>query len=268
MSVLDSVTAIMLPEWTDATALAVGRIVLAIAIGTATLTLRRLTRRGVRRALTSARVSPEARLVIDRIVQVGILIAGAAWISDVYGLQLGALGTLLGITGVAVGLAMQDVLKQLVAGMYLMIERPFTLGDHVALPAGHGIIRRIELLATLVDLADGGVVVVPNAWFLANAVIARRPGSWITLRVRVIIRESNAEIANADSLVAAVSDCVVRGAISIRNEPIHVRVSGWTADGPIVTTSIAVTERETAVDSLAWAMRERFGQDLIEFNEL
>ena len=263
MTISDALDAIVRNGWSDATALAVGRTLGAIAIVAATLSARRFARRGIRGALTRARINADARLVVDRVVQVGILIAGASWVADLYGLQLGTLGTLLGISGVAVGLAVQDVLKQLVAGMYLMVERPFTLGDRVAIPAGSGTIRRIELLATVVDLADGGVVVVPNAWFLANAVVARTPDAPITLRVAVTIRDTSPDVANADALLGAVSGCVGACEGVVHARPRVVRVREWSADGPVVVVSVWASDREVAVDSLAWALRDRFGPDLL-----
>ena len=267
MTMVEAIDAIVSTGWSDATALAVGRTLGALAIVIATLSGRRFARRGIRGALTRARVNAEARLVVDRVVQVGILIAVASWVADLYGLQLGTLGTLLGISGVALGLAVQDVLKQLVAGMYLMVERPFTLGDRVAIPAGSGTIRRIELLATVVDLADGGVVVVPNAWFLANAVIARGPDAPVTLRVVVTLRDTNPDVAAAETLIAAVSGCAST-CVAIGHSPsLTIRVRGWTADGPIVMITAAVQDRDQAVDSLAWALRERFGHDVLAIHE-
>jgi small-conductance mechanosensitive channel len=250
--------------WSDATLDAGARAIAATAIAVATLAVSRYARRGIRGALKPPRINPEARVLIDRIVQVGVLIGGASWIADLYGLQLGALGAFLGISGVAVGLAVQDVLKQLIAGVYLMVERPFTVGDHVGLPAGQGVIRRTELLATIVDLTDGGVVVVPNAWFLSNAVVARSPGAPSRVRVAVTIRTSNPDVANAAALRVAVESCARQFAFDEDKDWLEVRVRGWGSDGPVVAISvISHGDRDSTTDTLAWTLRERFGQDLM-----
>jgi|GEM_PF-1465218 small-conductance mechanosensitive channel len=256
-----------LPVLSDATIVAIARVSGALAVVVGAVLARRFIRRAIRGPLTRARVAPEARLVIDRAVQISVLIATATWVLDLLGLQLGALGTLLGISGVAVGLATQDVLKQLVAGVYLMMERPFTLGDRVSLPVGQGTVRRIELLSTVVGLDDGGAVVVPNTWFMANAVVARNANTPGPVKVLVTIRASNPEVADAASLVGAFQDCLNSCGLTAGDGAPEVRLRGWTAEGPVVLVDGTSVDPRAAVDALAWALRGRFGADLLELKD-
>lgn len=256
-----------LPALSDASIVAIARLSGALAVVVGAVLARRFIRRAIRGPLMRAKVAPEARLVLDRAIQVGTLLAAATWALDLLGLQLGALGTLLGISGVAVGLAIQDILKQLVAGIYLMVERPFTLGDRVSLPAGHGTVRRIELLSTVVGLDEGGVVVVPNTWFMANAVVARNANGPVPVRVLVTIRASNPEAADAPTLVAAFRDCLTSSGLEAHDGVAEVRLRGWTADGPIVAVDGKSSDARAAIDALAWALRGRFGADLLELKD-
>lgn len=268
MTLSDVLVAVVDGGLSDEARRGVARVAGTIAIVLVTIAVRRFARRGVRGALTRWRASPDARLLVDRVVQVGILIGGATWVADLYGLQLGALGTLLGITGVAIGLAIQDVLKQLIAGMYLMIERPFTLGDRVVLASGVGVVRRIELLATVVHLRDGDVVVVPNAWFLANVVVARSPSVPNRLRFQVRIRATHAAAATAHALHEAVESCARRTSDVPAPASIDVWVRAWDADGPVVSLVMTTQrDRDLVVNDVVWALREQFGDDLIEMKE-
>lgn len=267
MTLLEMLGTSTVPGLSDVTVVAIARVAGALAVIVGAVSARRFIRRAMRGPLTRARVAPEARLVVDRFIQVGILIASATWVLDLLGLQLGALGTLLGISGVAVGLATQDILKQLVAGVYLMVERPFTLGDRVSLPAGQGTVRRIELLSTVVGLDDGGAVVVPNTWFMANAVVARNANAPVPVRVLVTIRASNPEAADAASLVAAFRDCLNSSGMAASDGETGVRLRGWTADGPIVLVDGMAVDPRAAIDALGWALRSRFGADLLELKD-
>lgn len=253
--------------FTEGTARTVVQVIGAALIGALTLVARRLTRRAMRVTLTRARTNPQALLVTDRVVQVAVLLTGGLWIADLFELRLGALGTILGISGVAIGLAVQDVLKQFVAGMYLMVEHPFTLGDRIVVPAGQGTIRRIEWLSTMIDLPDGGVVVVPNSWFLTNTVVARKPDALVSFRVTVTVKDTNPNAANADALISAFVDCARSSSAISMDTPVEVLVRGWTTDGPLVDISGRAEDRDQAINSLAWAVRERFGNDLIEMRD-
>lgn len=249
------------------TAPVVGRAAGATAIAVATLYFRRMARMAVRGAAERARIDPAVLVVMDRAIQVGILVVGASWVAAMFGLQLGAVLTILGVSGVAVGLALQDVLKHVIAGVYLMVERPFTLGDLVAVPAGVGTVRRIDLLATGIEMADGTRVVVPNAWFIVNAVTIHRTGAKRGATLRVVVRATHPEACDGPSLRAAVRDCLDACPAVDRNSPSIVLVSAWTDVGPVVDVQVSCVDRATMLDEAAWALRGRFGIDLVEFRE-
>lgn len=99
---------------------------------------------------------------VIRIVGVGAL---AAAISG--GVAGGAAGVALGgFLGMVVGFATQGVLGQAVAGLFLLVVRPFKISDAVVIAGESGIVEDVSALFTRVVKDDGTIVLIPN-----NAII-------------------------------------------------------------------------------------------------
>jgi potassium-dependent mechanosensitive channel len=100
------------------------------------------------------------------ILFLGLLAALAA-----AGFQVGQLTLVFGALGVGIGFGLQDVVRNFVAGMILMFERPIQRGDTVEVAGMLGNVREIGLRATIVTTFDGADVIVPNGMLLADKVI-------------------------------------------------------------------------------------------------
>jgi len=87
------------------------------------------------------------------------------------GFQVGQLAIVFGALGVGIGLGLQDVVKNFVAGLILMFERPIRLGDVVDVAGMSGKVRDIGMRATIITSFDGAEVVVPNGMLLADKLV-------------------------------------------------------------------------------------------------
>jgi small-conductance mechanosensitive channel len=87
------------------------------------------------------------------------------------GFQVGQLTLVLGALGVGIGFGLQDVVRNFVAGLILMFERPIQRGDTVEVAGMLGQVRDIGLRATIVTTFEGADVVVPNGMLLADKVV-------------------------------------------------------------------------------------------------
>ncbi|MFZ4535742.1 mechanosensitive ion channel family protein [Propionivibrio sp.] len=87
------------------------------------------------------------------------------------GFQVGQLAIIFGALGVGIGLGLQDVVKNFVAGLILMFERPIRLGDVVDVAGMSGTVRDIGMRATIITSFDGAEVVVPNGMLLADKLV-------------------------------------------------------------------------------------------------
>ncbi|MGF1512419.1 MAG: mechanosensitive ion channel family protein [Elainellaceae cyanobacterium] len=101
-------------------------------------------------------------------VLVGRLGYGAVWVLGsvialgVMGLEFGALLGALGLTSVAIGFSLKDVLSNYISGVILLAARPFRLGDQVVIDEYEGTITQIQLRATTMRTYDGRLVYIPN----------------------------------------------------------------------------------------------------------
>lgn len=145
-------------------------LVVAIIIFLATLWLSRLGANVVRAALKRRRADAEVTLLLARISQWTIIIFGLVWALaqvnfDVTGFVAG-----LGIVGFTVGFALQDIAKNFVAGILLLIQQPFSIGDAVEVKGYGGVVTNIEIRSTTVRTWDGLLVIIPNADVYGNPI--------------------------------------------------------------------------------------------------
>src|SRR5688572_13028777 len=120
-----------------------------------------------------------------------VFIAAAALIAlRVAGLQPETLAVGGAITAVVFGLAAQQTLGNLIAGMVLISARPFRVGDRIRLQAGglarqiEGVVRSLGLLYTTFG-QDGDSVMVPNNVVLTAAIVPLREPAAVDLRARL-----------------------------------------------------------------------------------
>jgi small-conductance mechanosensitive channel len=100
------------------------------------------------------------------ILVLGLLAALAA-----AGFKLGELALVFGALGLGIGLGLQDVVKNFVAGLILMFERPIQPGDVVEVAGLLATVRDIGLRATTLTTFEGADVVMPNGLLLADKLV-------------------------------------------------------------------------------------------------
>jgi small conductance mechanosensitive channel len=76
----------------------------------------------------------------------------------------------LGIGGVAIGFAFQNILQNFLAGILLLLQEPFVLGDWISITGMEGKVEDIQTRATIIRTSDGRRIVIPNAVLFTNPV--------------------------------------------------------------------------------------------------
>lgn len=116
------------------------------------------------RGVDVAEQGPARPSVIQKVAQVGILLAGAILILDNAGVEIKTLLTALGVGSLAVALALQPTLSNLFAGIHLSTSQPIRVGDYIELEDGtQGRVADIGWRATRIEQPTGSTVIVPNA---------------------------------------------------------------------------------------------------------
>ena len=139
------------------------RVVASMVILATTLVLVGLIGRAVSGALAKRKVSAETTLLTSRILRWTVLILGILAALAQVGFNVTAFLTGLGVIGFTVGFAIQDVSKNLVAGLLLLLQQPFELGSAVTIGDFTGSVQNVDLRATTLRTFDGKTVIIPNA---------------------------------------------------------------------------------------------------------
>lgn len=138
----------------------------------AALLLRLLARR------FTARLESDDRLrVIELLLNAAwvlILLLGAISALGTFGVNVSAMVASLGLTGFALGFALRDALSNLLAGVLILLYRPFHTGQRVQISGFEGSVTSINLRYIVID-ADEREVLVPSSTVLTNPVVILRP---------------------------------------------------------------------------------------------
>jgi small-conductance mechanosensitive channel len=123
------------------------------------------------------RASPNKRQVftlINQTVKMALLLLGGVTALGTIGSQVGALVAGLGLTGFAVGFALKDALSNLLAGVLILLYRPFQPGDRINVTGLEGIVMEIDFRYTTLDSGDKRYL-IPNASLFTNPIIISEP---------------------------------------------------------------------------------------------
>lgn len=172
---------------------------------------------------------------------------------DALGINKGRFATGLGLTGIALGFALKDILSNFVSGLLLLALRPFRVGDQIVIGDSEGTVERVELRATQIRTYDGRVVLVPNAQIFTSRLTNNTAGPVrrASFRVRIGYRVDLQPVL--DVLLDA-----VRRSPGVLDEPApSVHVADLSEDDALVELRFwADSRRSDFVQTIADARRE------------
>ena len=112
---------------------------------------------------TATKLDDELTPLLRRVSKVAIWIIALLIILPVYGVNISALIATLGVGSLAIALAAQDTIANIISGFMIMVDRPFRLGDKIKLPSGEIVkvldigVRRSKFLSE-----EKAIIIVPN----------------------------------------------------------------------------------------------------------
>jgi small conductance mechanosensitive channel len=137
------------------------RLVVAILAFLVSLLIARVSGRAVVRAATKA--DKAVKTLLYRLVALTIGAIGAVFALAQIGIDVTGLVAGLGLAGIILGFALQDIVKNLTAGMLLLVQQPFKIGDAIEVGGYAGTVTEIDIRATSLKGWDGLEVIIPNA---------------------------------------------------------------------------------------------------------
>ncbi len=147
---------------------------------------------------------------------IGVIVFSTAIIIslDILGINVMPFIAGAGVAGVAIGFAAKDTLSNLIAGVLLLIDRPFEIGDRIEVwsaPAGSatwGDVVDIGLRATKIKTTDNIIIIIPNNEIMTRDIVNYTINS-STIRVRVNIGVAyDTDIARAKAVILKIAETI------------------------------------------------------------
>ena len=134
--------------------------------------------RMVRQAIFAAGTKADLEYPVVRLMamaaRVTLLVAGIVTALGTVGVDVSALVAGLGLTGFALGFAIKDTISNILAGVLLLVYRPFSKTDYVAVKGMEGEVTAIDLRYT--TLQHGGqTILLPNSLLFTNPITIGKP---------------------------------------------------------------------------------------------
>lgn len=121
-------------------------------------------------AMRRGRVDRSTQILVQRALIVSGLVVTLLWVLSILGVNPAGLVAIAGAVGLAFSLAMQDILKNFFSGIYLLLERPFRVGDTIRVKDQTGVVENIGVRTTQLRTAENVQVLVPNATVFGEVV--------------------------------------------------------------------------------------------------
>ncbi len=116
--------------------------------------------------------SNSLKLLLTKVCRIGVWTMGIllACVLAFPGFELGDIIATLGVGSVAIGFAFQDIFKNFLAGIILLVEEPFRIGDEVVIGDYEGKVENISIRTTNIRTYKGERVLLPNSTVFTDAV--------------------------------------------------------------------------------------------------
>jgi len=167
---------------TDAARFVEGLLLFLISV-----VLARFVRAAARGQLKRTHVDPAVSLLVARLAYLGTLLLGVIVFFTVWLKNPTLVFGGFGFFALALSLAFQDILKNFIAGIFLLLERPFRIGDEITVDNHTGVVENIEMRTTTLRTSDGEEVLTPNSLVYTGTIInrTRYPSRLFTLTAKV-----------------------------------------------------------------------------------
>jgi small conductance mechanosensitive channel len=203
----------------DATLALLPGLVLGLLVLGLSFLLARAVRAAIARAVALRAGSSGLARVLGRIgagftVLLGIFIGAAIAFPSINAADL---FSVLGIGGVAIGFAFRDILQNSLAGILLLLTRPFRLGDQIKAGEFEGTVEDIQIRATTIRTYDNRRAVIPNSDLFSGKVLVNTAYDKRRLAIRFGIGNGD-DIAEAKRVILEAA----RGAEGVLADPAPV----------------------------------------------
>ena len=167
-----------------------------------------------------------------------------------------------GITGIILGFASQNIVGNLISGVFLMIEKPLKIGDQVEISGTSGYVIDIRIISTLIQTYDGLLVRIPNQKVFTSNITNIVGYPVRRFEFTVGIRYSD----DADYVILLIKDLIDKEPFALLNPSPWIFVNELTENSVnlVVNIWVPISEWATLKSSLLWAIKKTLEENGIE----
>ena len=168
-------------------------MLLAVVVFLVLLLVVRLVLRLVTRGMRSGDVDFTVRRLVANLLRLFLLLGAILLSLSIAGVEIGAMLAALGLIGLGVALALQNILENLISGVLILIRRPYDRGEIIITEEVEGYVEDIDLRVTTVRTYDGTLVLVPNADIFRAPItnLSRRGNRRASLHIGIDYRDDH-----------------------------------------------------------------------------
>jgi small conductance mechanosensitive channel len=232
----------------------------ALVVTVVALLIARAMRRVTMRVLARNRAQANVTVLLGNLAQLGVIVLAGLLILAIYTRDaFGWILTSFSVVGLVIGLSLQDILKNFFAGVWVLVERPFRIGDAIEVTGYVGTVEEISFRTTQLRTEDGREVIVPNGTFMTFPVVnltrfpTRRAAAWLVLPADekpITAEDLRASLAKVEGVSASPGPSVELR--SVAGGKARYLVTFWAA------------ERDAALARALTALRASFPQGEVE----
>lgn len=245
-------------------------LVAGLALFVAGLFVARFVSRQVERGLDRSRADGVVTHLVGRVVNAAVITIFLLLALAVGGLDVGAALAGLGVAGLALAFALQNILENLVSGVLLSINKPFVAGEVIESSGFQGTVTRLDLRVTHLTTTDGQLVMLPNADVYRTPLknVTRAGMRRSDVMVGIDYRDDHeaafgilrAAVAGTEGVLADPEPVVLLHELG--DSGVNFRVRFWSAPGPAEVADVSSRVRancKTAVEAagmtIPWPIR-------------
>jgi small conductance mechanosensitive channel len=238
-------------------------LIIVFSIGVSR-TLSKITMRGI----GEKRLDLNVRILIHRITYILVMLIAIFWVLALWQIAIELPVAVLGTLTVAITFSVQDILKDLIAGIYILLEHPFFIGDQISTANYTGQVINVELRATHLRLVSGEDITIPNSLVFGGVVInnsrytERRSTILLSLPLADFSREeTNSQIiqcVNELEEVLKKPEPVVSMS-GITGENVELILRFWITNGQLATVTDVVYALRTTLPTANLSVKEAAG---------
>lgn len=227
----------------------------ALVVIVVSLLIARGLRRATMRALQRGHAHRNAIVLLGNLAQTLVLFVGALVVLAIFtGPNFVGILASFSVLGLVIGFSLQDILKNFFAGIWLLVERPFRIGDTIQVEAHTGVVEEISFRTTLLRTLDGRQVIVPNSTLMTTPVTNHSAYPLQRQQVRLALMANELPDDAAGTIGAALGEV---GTVAKEPAP-RVDLRGVTSGRARFVVTFWAPEAAQAVPDAIAALRARF----------